>query len=126
MIKIYQTTKEFNNEEPYRHVATIDTDCLQDAYRKTQNIDSSWSEEGYRSTSSGDILLHNDIAYFLVPMGNGSKGNKIYEDWGNTEVITNFNIHGFTYEGRTKVYKTITAMPLTQVDASQFSLAKAK
>lgn len=105
MIKVYQTTKDFNNEEPYRHVATIHTESFQYAFSKTQNIDSSWSEEGYRSTSSGDVLVHDDIAYFLVPLGNGARGNKSYANYGNTEVINNFNINGFTYEGQTQVYK---------------------
>lgn len=105
MIKVYQATKDFNNEEPYRHVATIDTNSIEYAYTKTQNIDSSWSEEGYRSTSSGDVFVQDDVAYFLVPMGNGARGAKSYENWGETEVINNFNINGFIYEGNTDLYK---------------------
>ena len=104
MIKIYHAREFANNEKPYQHVATIDTESFQYAYRKTQNIDEAWSDEGYRSTSEGDVLVHDDVTYFLVPMGNGRDGNKSYENWGDTEVINNFDINGFIYQGEQRVH----------------------
>ena len=104
MIKVYQAAEFANNEKPYKLVATIDTESFQYAYRKTQNIDEAWSDEGYRSTSEGDVLVHDDVTYFLVPMGNGRNGNKSYENWGDTEVIDNFDSNGFLYNGNHKIY----------------------
>ena len=98
MFDIYHSTKG-NNELPYERVACIHTDSLSEAFGSTQNIDESWHPEGKRSTSSGDVLhdLINDKFYFLVPMGNGRHGEKIYETWGDTVVIDNFDLNGFIY-----------------------------
>ena len=104
MIKVYQATEFANNEKPYKHVANVDTDSINEAFASTQNGEESWSEHGHRSTSEGDVLVHDNIAYFLVPMGNGPRGNKSYENWGDTEVIDNFDINGFIYNGNHKIY----------------------
>ena len=121
MIKVYQASEFGNNEKPYKLVAQFwNHNSLQEAYRDTQNIVESWSEDGHRSTSSGDVIVtncmvegKNPTAYFLVPMGNGRSGNKMYENWGETEVITNFDIDGFEYQGKVKRFMenngTVTA-----------------
>ena len=46
----------------------------------------------------------NESVLFLVPMGNGPRGNKFYENRGNTEEIDNFNVDGFMYKGNHKIY----------------------
>jgi hypothetical protein len=104
MIKIYHATEFGNNEKPYKHVADVDTDSIGKAFGATQNGDESWSEHGHRSTSSGDVLVQDGVAYFLVPMGNGRDGEKFYTNWGDTEVINNFDANGFVYQGKFKVY----------------------
>lgn len=99
MFDIYHSIKG-NNELPYTRVTCVHTESLAEAFAATQNIDGSWHHEGKRSTSSGDVLhdLINDKFYFLVPMGNGRYGEKIYETWGDTVVIDNFNLSGFIYD----------------------------
>ena len=37
-------------------------------------------------------------------MGNGRDGNKMYSNWGDTEVINNFNANGFMYNGDHKIF----------------------
>ena len=112
MITVYHATEFGNNEKPYKKVAEIDTVSFQHAFRKTQNIEEAWSKDNLRSTSEGDVLildegLKTEVCYFLVPMGNGRKGNKFYEAWGETEEIDNFNANGFIYQGETTdVYNT--------------------
>tara|TARA_Y100000592_G_C5266088_1_gene219604 strand:+ start:218 stop:553 length:336 start_codon:yes stop_codon:yes gene_type:complete len=106
MITVYHATEFGNNEKPYKKVALIDTFSFQHAYRKTQNIDEAWSEDNLRSTSEGDVLvldegLDTEITYFLVPMGNGRRGDKMYDNWGETEEINYFNPDGFIYQGET-------------------------
>ena len=103
MIEVYQAEEFGNNEKPYCKVAEFDHDSLQEAYGNTQNIDETWSETGYRSTSSGDVIVVNGEANFLVPMGNGRNGNKMYSNWGDTEVINNFDANGFIYNGDHKI-----------------------
>tara|TARA_R110000787_G_scaffold176648_1_gene288802 strand:+ start:459 stop:773 length:315 start_codon:yes stop_codon:yes gene_type:complete len=100
MFDIYHSSKGGNNELPYERVACIHTDSLHKAFSDTQNIENAWHPESKRSTSSGDVLhdLINDQYYFLVPMGNGRHGEKIYETWGDTVLIENFNINGFIYD----------------------------
>ena len=103
MIEIYHATEFGNNEQPYEHVANIDTNSVQEAFAATQNIDDSWcSWDNKRSTSSGDVLVCDGVAHFLVPMGNGPRGNKVYENWCDTEVINNFDVNGFIYNGEFK------------------------
>ena len=106
MIKIYHAKELGNNEKPYECVAQVDTDSIQEAYHSTQNIDDNWCTwDNKRSTSSGDVLIKDDdTAYFLVPMGNGRHGDKLYENWGQTEVIDNFNVNGFEYQGEIKTF----------------------
>jgi len=110
MIEVYQAEEFGNNEKPYCKVAEFDHDSLQEAYRDTQNIDESWCDKligfskAYRSTSSGDVIVVNGEAHFLVPMGNGRDGNKMYQNWGETEVINNFDASGFIYNGDYKIY----------------------
>ena len=123
MITIYHATEFMNNEKPYKKVASVKTVSLQQAFRLTNNIDESWvdnldvklecelpkGKDGFRSTSSGDVMIidegtENELVYFLVPMGNGPRGNKLYENRGETEVIDNFDINGFMYNGNHKIY----------------------
>jgi len=108
MIPVYHATEFANNEKPYIKVAEFNHDSIQQAYRDTNSIDESWCETlgmdvTYRSTSSGDVLVENGVAHFLVPMGNGPRGEKMYANWGDTEVINNFNADGFIYEGEVKL-----------------------
>ena len=107
MIKIYHAKELGNNEKPYECVAQVNTDSIQEAYHSTQNIDDNWCTwDNKRSTSSGDVLVKNDdTAYFLVPMGNGRNGNKLYENYGETEVINNFDVQGFEYQGKFKTFQ---------------------
>lgn len=95
---VYHTTEFENNEAPYELVAMVETDSISEAYEKTQNLDKPWSKHGKRSTSSGDVIVINDKAYFLVPFSNGRHGNKIYDSWGDTVVIDNFSTKGFIYD----------------------------
>tara|TARA_R110001592_G_scaffold153992_3_gene382861 strand:+ start:1764 stop:2192 length:429 start_codon:yes stop_codon:yes gene_type:complete len=123
MITIYFAREFMNNEMPYLKVASVNTVSLQHAYELTNNINKSWlSNEDItlecklskgvtelRSTSSGDVMIidegtENELVYFLVPMGNGPRGNKLYENSGETEVIDNFDINGFMYNGNHKIY----------------------
>tara|TARA_R110000787_G_scaffold281108_1_gene392230 strand:+ start:379 stop:807 length:429 start_codon:yes stop_codon:yes gene_type:complete len=123
MITIYHATEFMNNEKPYKKVASVETVSLQQAFRLTNNIDESWvdnsdvklecelpeGKNGLRSTSSGDVMIidegtDNESVLFLVPMGNGPRGNKFYENRGNTEEIDNFNVDGFMYKGNHKIY----------------------
>lgn len=112
MIKVYQATEFGNNEKPYVKVAEFNHDSIQQAYSDTNSIDECWCErlgmnEAYRSTSSGDVLVENGVVHFLVPMGNGRDGDKMYSNWGETEVINNFNVNGFTYDGDHKVIPNV-------------------
>lgn len=123
MITIYHAKEFMNNEMPYLKVASVKTGLLQHAYELTNNINKSWisnedvklecklpkGKDGLRSTSSGDVMIidegtENEVAYFLVPMGNGPRGNKLYENSGETEVIDNFDNNGFMYNGNHKIY----------------------
>ena len=134
MITIYHAKEFMNNEMPYLKVATVKTVSLQHAFRLTNNCDECWVDNikkdeafvfgtgdvkleyklgegvtGLRSTSSGDVMIidegtENELVYFLVPMGNGPRGNKLYENSGETEVIDNFDINGFMYNGNHKIY----------------------
>ncbi len=123
MITIYHAREFMNNEMPYLKVASVNTVSLQHAYRLSNNIDEAWIDNsdvklecklgagvtGLRSTSSGDVMIidegtENELVYFLVPMGNGPRGNKLYENRGETEVIDNFDINGFMYNGNHKIY----------------------
>ena len=45
--------------------------------------------------------ISTEITYFLVPMGNGRRGDKMYDNWGETEEINYFNPNGFIYQGET-------------------------
>ena len=108
MIQVYHATVFSNNEKPYVKVAEFNHDSIQKAYRDTNSIDESWCRKlgmnvRYRSTSSGDVLVENGVAHFLVPMGNGPRGEKMYENWGDTETINNFSADGFIYEGEFKL-----------------------
>jgi|TARA_R110000803_G_C11778959_1_gene296350 hypothetical protein len=104
MIQVYHATEFGNNEKPYTYVANVDTDTIGEAFAATQNGDDGWCDwTDVRSTSSGDVLVHDGVAHFLVPMGNGPRGNKMYAAWGDTEVINNFDADGFIYEGETKL-----------------------
>ena len=110
MITVYHATEFGNNEKPYKKVAVIDTLSFQHAFNKTQNIDEPWSEDNLRSTSEGDVLVldegqDTEIAFFLVPMGNGRRGDKMYDRWGDTEEIDYFNADGFIYQGETQEVK---------------------
>lgn len=103
-ITVYHATEFGNNEKPYKKVAVVQTVSFTHAFHSTQNIDEPWSEYGHRSTSEGDVLvldegLESELTFFLVPMGNGRRGDKMYEAWGETEEIDNFNPNGFIYEG---------------------------
>tara|TARA_R110000824_G_scaffold74695_4_gene189794 strand:+ start:47 stop:481 length:435 start_codon:yes stop_codon:yes gene_type:complete len=112
MIEVYQAEEFGNNEKPYCKVAEFDHDSLQEAYQDTQNLDELWCNKligfsksyAYRSTSSGDVIVVNGKAHFLVPMGNGRYGNKMYQNWGETEVINNFDASGFIYNGDHKIF----------------------
>jgi hypothetical protein len=123
MITVYHTTEFMNNEKPYTKVASINTVSFQHAYRLTNNVDEAWVDnqdvklecelpEGHnslRSTSSGDVMIldegsDDELVFFLVPMGNGPRGNKSYENSGDTEEIDNFDINGFMYNGNHKIY----------------------
>ena len=118
MIEVYQAEEFGNNEKPYCKVAEFDHDSLQEAYRDTQNCNELWCDtdigkssiirnhnhEAYRSTSSGDVIIVNGKAHFLVSMGNGRNGNKTYKNYGKTEVINNFDANGFIYNGDHKIF----------------------
>jgi len=102
MIKVFHTKELFENEGPYELVAEFAHSSMNAAYKDTQNIDESWNgSDEKRSTSSGDVIEIDGVAYFLVPRSNGYAG-KMYKNWGDTEVIDNFDINGFIYEGELK------------------------
>jgi len=105
MIKVFHTKELFENEGPYELVAEFAHSSMNAAYKDTQNIDESWNgSDEKRSTSSGDVIEIDGVAYFLVPRTNGidGAGRKRYADWGDTQVIDNFDIDGFIYEGKLK------------------------
>ncbi len=97
MIEVFHTTEFMNNEKPYELVATFDHSDRGRAYYETQNIDESWSNDGRRSTSSGDVIRVDGVHYFLVPLTNGAGGDKVYDTFGETVPVENFDQQGFIY-----------------------------
>tara|TARA_R100000655_G_C2893710_1_gene177555 strand:- start:83 stop:400 length:318 start_codon:yes stop_codon:yes gene_type:complete len=98
MIQVFHATEFGNNEKPYKLVAEFNHSNRSLAFQQTNNIEEPWSEEGHRSTSSGDVIVVNGEAFFLVPANNGPNGKKFYKNFGKTERIENFNENGFIYE----------------------------
>ena len=97
MIEVFHTTEFQNNEKPYELVAEFSHSDRAKAYHDTQNIDDSWSPEPKRSTSSGDVIRVDGVAFFLVPLRNGVEGDRIYDTFGETVRIDNFDPKGFIY-----------------------------
>ena len=98
MIEVFHTTEFMNNEKPYELVAEFSHSDRGRAYQDTQNLDEPWSSEPKRSTSSGDVIRVDGVAFFLVPLRNGVDGDRVYDTFGETVQIDNFDVEGFIYQ----------------------------
>lgn len=100
MIEVFHTTEFMNNEKPYELVAEFSHSDKSAAYLATQNLDDPWSSDPWnrRSTSSGDVIRVDGVSFFLVPLRNGVDGDRVYDTFGETVRIDNFDVEGFIYE----------------------------
>lgn len=72
----YKECKEISREL-LTQVAVIDTDDLEKAFYLSNTIEHSWTEnervsavsKKLRSSSTGDVLIKDDEAFIVVPMG---------------------------------------------------------
>ena len=98
MIEVFHTTKFMNNEKPYELVAEFSHSDRGRAYHDTQTLDEPWSSERRRSTTRGDVIRVDGVAFFLVPLRNGIDGDRVYDTFGETVQIDNFDVEGFIYQ----------------------------